>query len=103
MAKADEPRAQLRARRGLEVDRLVRVDLPAWRVERRLRVVAVVDEAHERLHVARWLDGPAHDAERRVWLAVARGEARDDRVIRPLARADRVRMCGIAGEPRAAI
>ena len=63
----------------------------------------MVDHAHDRLHVTRRLDRSSHHAERRQRRAVARDEARNDRVERPLAAADFVRMIALERKAGAAI
>src|SRR6266576_284552 len=60
------------------------VHAPAWAVDGGLRVLAVIDDAREYLHVALWLHGAAHQAEGRHRLAVLGDEARDDGMERPL-------------------
>ena len=86
--------ARLEAARGvgrhvlLDPHRLVElVHAPARRVDGGLRVLAVVDDAREDLHVALRLHGAAHQAEGRDRLAVLGDEGRDDGVERPLLRA----------------
>src|SRR5262249_35245099 len=60
-------------------DRLVDfVHAPARAVDRGLRVLAVVDDAREHLHMALRLHGAAHQAEGGDRLAVLGDEARDD-------------------------
>src|SRR5437868_5031833 len=56
---------------------VVFVDAPARAVDGGLRVLAVVDDAREELHVALRLHGAAHQAEGRHRLAVLGDEARD--------------------------
>jgi hypothetical protein len=51
VAECDQALAQLGRRRRLEVDRDAAVQLPARRVERRLRVHSVGEKARQRLHV----------------------------------------------------
>src|SRR5688572_20755532 len=68
-----------------------------------LRALAVVGDAHQHLGVALRLHGAAHHAEAHHRLAVAGDEAGDDRLVRPLRRADAVRMAGLDDEGRAAV
>src|SRR5215472_2677985 len=64
-------------------DRLVDfLHAPARAVDRGLRILAVVDDAREDLHVALRLHGAAHQAEGGERLAVLGDEARDDGVER---------------------
>ncbi len=88
----------------LEPDRLVElVHAPAWAVDGGLRVLAVIDDAREDLHVALRLHGAAHQAEGRDRLAVLGDEGRDDGVERPLPGADLVGMALGRDEPRGAV
>src|SRR6266480_127870 len=73
------------------------------RVARRLRILAVVGDAHHHLGVALRLHGAAHDAEAHHRLAVFRDEAGDDRLVRALARADAVGMAARHDETRAPV
>src|SRR5690242_20482938 len=75
-----------------EIDRKSRVDLPARGVQHRLRLLAIVEQPHEGLHVTLRLDRAAHHADGGVGLAVAHHEARNDGMERPLPRADLIRM-----------
>ena len=72
-------------------------------IDRRLHVHPVVDHVGDELYVAHRLVVRAHDAERHFAPAVAKGERRNDRVHRPLARAERVGMAGIEHETSAAV
>src|SRR5947207_14359944 len=77
----------------LDPDRLVElVHAPARAVDCRLRVLAVIDDAREDLHMALRLHGAAHQAEGRDRFAVLGDEGRDDRMERPLLRPDLVGM-----------
>ena len=89
--------------RRFEIDRHSTDHLPPRRVERSLRIHAVRQKTHERLHVARRLDRAAHDAERRKRRAILREESGNDRVERPLAAPDLVRVAALEREPDTAI
>src|SRR2546422_9060268 len=67
-------------------------DAVARPVARRLRILAVVGDAHHHLGVALRLHGAPHDAEAHHRLAVFRDEAGDDRLVRAFARADAIGM-----------
>src|SRR5476651_2594611 len=68
------------------------VHAPARRIDGGLRVLAIVDDAAEDLHVTLRLHGAPHQAEGRDRLAVLGDEGRDDRVVRPLGWTDLVGM-----------
>src|SRR5260221_6272092 len=78
-------------------------DAEARAVARRLRILAVVCDAHQHLGMALRLHGAAHDAEAHHRLAVAGEEAGDDRLVRTLGRPDAVRMAGLNDERRAPV
>ncbi len=75
----------------LDADAEVLVHDPARRVAACLRILVVVGEPRDHLHVALRLHVAAHHAEAHHRLGVAREESRDDGVERALARADLVR------------
>ena len=64
----------------------------AWRLAGLLEVHVEVDHVHDDLGVGLGLGRAAHDAEAGPGLQVARNEARNDGVVRPLARPNLVRM-----------
>src|SRR5262249_59219578 len=72
-------------------------------VARRLRVLAVVGDAHHHLRVALRLHRAAHHAEAHHGLAVPGDEARDDRLVGALLRPDLVRMTLLQHKGRAAV
>src|SRR5262249_4974435 len=86
-----------------EVDRNAAIHFPARCIERRLRLLPVIDEAHERLHVPLWLYRAAHHPEARVRGAIARDEPGDDGVERTLAGPDLIGVAGLQREPGSAI
>ena len=73
------------------------------RVDRLLDVHAVVDHVGDEMGVAHRLEIGAHDAERHRAAPVAHGERRDDRMHRPLARRDGVRVVRLDHKSRSAI
>ena len=75
----------------------------ARRVDRGLHVHAVVDHVGDDVRVAHRLVVRAHHAERHRAAPVAHRERRNDRMHRPLARRDRVRVVRLDHEARAAI
>src|SRR5581483_3992338 len=68
---------------GLELDGAVRLDAPARRVERGLRVGALVDEPQHDLEVALRLHRAAHDPERPEQAAALKQQPGDNGVERP--------------------
>ena len=72
-------------------------------VERFLDVHAVGQHVDQHLGMAHGLIVGAHDAERHDHLAVPPHHAGDDRVHRPLARPDAVRVAGLGGEAGAPV
>ena len=81
----------------------LRFPAPAGRVERGLRVQQMVDRVDDHLHVALRLHETAHHAEWTDRFALTPEEAGDDRVVRPLAGFERIRMGGVEREPMAAV
>ena len=69
----------------------------------RLRVLAVVGDAHHHLRVALRLHGAAHHAEAHHRLAVFRDEARDDGLVGRLLGPDAVRVARLQHEAGAAV
>ena len=63
----------------------------------------MVEQPHQRLHVALRLDRPSHHADGCEGLSIVHDEGRDDRVERPLAGSDPVRVAGLQREPRPAV
>src|SRR5271169_2685339 len=74
-----------------------------WAVAGRLRVLAVVSDAHHHLHVTLRLHRATHHTEAHHRGAVFGDKAGDDRVVRPLVRPDLIRMPVSRSEIRAAI
>src|SRR3954449_2162577 len=75
----------------------------AWHVDRFLHVAAVVEHVGQDMHLPDRLILPAHHAERHHGTAILRHQAGDDRVQRPLAGRDAVRMPRLNAETTAAI
>eukprot|EP00327_Prymnesium_parvum_P031168 CAMPEP_0195603126 /NCGR_PEP_ID=MMETSP0815-20121206/5961_1 /TAXON_ID=97485 /ORGANISM="Prymnesium parvum, Strain Texoma1" /LENGTH=264 /DNA_ID=CAMNT_0040742731 /DNA_START=53 /DNA_END=845 /DNA_ORIENTATION=- len=78
-------------------------DAEARRVDRRLRLHAEGEEVHHQLHVALRLHEAAHVGEARVQLAVFGGDRGEDRVVRPLRRAQLIRVAWLEREVGAAV
>ena len=70
------------------------VPFPAGSVQRGLRVQMKVDRVHDHLYVALWLHEAAHHAKRPDRRAIARQKARNNGVVRALARCDAVGVIG---------
>src|SRR4051794_1735080 len=99
-------RALVAAQSGLELQEpvaAVTVEAEARRIQRGLRVEALVEQARDELHVALWLHVAAHQAERAEQLTVAQQHARDDRVERPPAGREPVRVARLEGEAGAPV
>src|SRR6266403_1802553 len=78
-------------------------DAVARPVARRLRILPVIGDAHHHLGVALRLHGAPHDTEAHHRLTVLRDEARDDRLVRALARADPIGVAARHHESRAPV
>ena len=92
--------------RRLDVDRQPRIEAPARRVAGHLRVLAVVEHAHQCLHVALGLHVGAHHAIAHDGLPVLRDKGWNDGVKRPLARRHQigpVGTCRVGAEPEAPV
>src|SRR5262249_24529833 len=75
-----------------EIDRESAVDLPPRRIEHGLRLLSIVEQPHEGLHMPLGLYRAAHHADGRVGLAGAGDEPRDDGMERTLAATDEIWM-----------
>ena len=87
----------------LEVHLPAGTDAPARRVERRLRVVAVVDEPHDHLDVPLRLHRASHHAERAEKRTALEEHPRDDRVEGPAPGGEPVRVALVLDERRGAV
>ena len=92
VAAAREVFQHRRRETRLDADFQALHDAVARPVARRLRILAVVGDAHHHLGVALRLHRAPHDAEAHHRLAVLRDEAGDDRLVRAFARADAIGM-----------
>ena len=79
------------------------IPAPARRVAGRLRLLPIVEHAHQGLQVALRLHVATHHAEAHHRLSVLRQESRDDGVERALARAHQVVAAGVERETVAAV
>ena len=102
MAQAHQRIADLRRDAVLDLHLALHREQPR-QVDRLLNVEAIFQHVGEEQRVAHRLEMPAHHPERHHRLAVLHHHARNDRVHRPLARRDAVRMAALDPEAEAAV
>ena len=103
MATRAQSFGHARAQGGLDVHGQTAVPFPAGRVAGRLRLLAVVQHAHQGLQLSLGLHVASHDAEAHHRRAVAHQKARDDGVEGPLAAGHHIGMLGVQAETVAAV
>ena len=103
MAQRAQARDQIGGDMRLDVHDLPVIEPPARCIAGRLRVLVIVQHAHQRLHMALWLHAAAHHPKAHDRGAILGQEGGNDRVERPLARCHTIGVVRIKREARPAV